>query len=571
MTYTQRFRLPDGLLSAAIEVQGVADFNPAINLAQVTVEKYSEYRRAWRAAQKAWAKFEPSLELSALAGRGVRVGPALDDEGNLVFKESTRGLLFNGDVNYAIPFSALQEGLTKMLPKGVKISVTGRTLYLSGVGIAEKALAKLGYNGSPDSALFYLTPSWDVAAWELRTLLGYIRSISAEWRGTLRSIIRQNREVKPEHLSRHDRAMLAVKKDTGKSLNDFLEKRRRDLVTDDRVIATLPIAEHGTLSSRRWGIEIELAGARGVGAPLGWEKKDDGSLRSAYTTQRDYIDPEDCPENDHRYRIEATTESGAVIDVENPDYVEEDYCEYCGYPDEDEEGNNWEDTAEIVSPILRSFHSRGLEKLLDDARNEPQNDTAGTHVHVEANDLTPKQLGALVYAYEFIEPIIQASYAREDRHYCANYGYEELRQLNRVIKTGEGGRGYGEGDRLSMGRRYKTVNLMALDTHGTVEFRAMGPAGGSIDYEYLIRWAHFCREMVNVAKANVPMSTWSAVKTFDDVKAIFVKYGQETSDLTLAALDFNPETDYAAIDPYIATTEPGLSWETDSARELIEV
>lgn len=565
MTYVQRFQVPEDLFELVLRDSGInggLNYNNTVSIRDTTVEKFSEYRRLWRALHNAWKSFEPELTLAELS-RGSIAYSAQIENGDIIFSKGSGNYLFTSENFHRIPFSSVKNEIAAMLPKGVSIAPDNGYLVYSGVGIAQRVLVHLSKVGP----IFRLIGSGeDIAAWELSTLLSRINHLNASWKDGLRAMIRQNREVKPEHLNRHDRAMLAVKKDTGKSLEEFINKRRTELHTGEIVIDTLPIAPHGTLSSRRWGIEIELAGARGVEAPEFWEKKDDGSLRSAYVSH-EYIDPEDC-ECDHRGEVQATLEDGTTMYVDNPNYTDADYCDYCGEQNEDDEDGNWEDTAEIVSPILKSFHSRGLEKLLEDAKDEPQNYSAGTHVHVEAKDLTAKQLGALVYAYEFIEPLIEASYGRTEREYCKRYGVEELQELNRRIKNQEGDRGYGEGDRLAMGRRYKTVNLMALDTHGTVEFRAMGAAGDGDErgYEFLIRWAHFCREMVNVAKANVPMSVWSAVKTFDDVKRIFAVYGKETSELTLAELDFNPDTIYELVDKHITYTTT-----LDGVRELVEV
>lgn len=74
------------------------------------------------------------------------------------------------------------------------------------------------------------------------------------------------------------------------------------------------------------------------------------------------------------------------------------------------------------------------------------------------------------------------------------------------------------------GDRYVTLNLQSLNRHGTVEFRAMGPV---YDYDYLVRWAMFCREMVNIAKAGVTAKEWNSVNSWADLTALFAKYGKE--------------------------------------------
>lgn len=292
--------------------------------------------------------------------------------------------------------------------------------------------------------------------------------------------------------------------DTSANLEKYLGERKRSIkweVVHHEEIESLPIAEHGTKSSRTWGIEVESGGARGIGAPKGWGRKYDGSLYSAY---------DDYDGN-------------------------EDFDEY----NESSDG----DTGEFVSPILHSFHSKGLESLLVKINTQPQNDSAGIHVHVGALDLTARQIGGLVFAYEMVEPFIESSYRRETREYCKNRPISETIGILKASKVTKY-KTYNEfstsedfdynRDRYSSnsenkfipaGDRYVSLNLHSLDSHGTVEFRAMGPV---YEYEHLIKWAHFCREMVNLAARDVPSREWSAIKSFADVRTLFAKYGIET-------------------------------------------
>jgi len=245
---------------------------------------------------------------------------------------------------------------------------------------------------------------------------------------------------------------------------------------------------------RRWGIEIELAGARGVQTPDGWDRKYDGSLRSAYSNE--------CPCNSN----------------------DDDYCPYCedGYHEDcDDCGYSYEDdTAEIVSPILYYTNSKGVRQICDEARFEPQNDSAGVHVHVEAKDLSPRQLGALLYAYGIIEPILESSYHRTTREYCHDVDTRHILTGLTEVKTWEK-KNTLEPNFYSLDR-YRSLNLQSIHSHGTVEFRAMGP---EYDADYLLRWASFCRHLVEAAKKNVRQKEWEAVKTFEDILRIFRKYG----------------------------------------------
>jgi hypothetical protein len=348
----------------------------------------------------------------------------------------------------------------------------------------------------------------------------WFRSMARNVRDNLTTLMR-------EALRRGRNMSMAVeveRHDTSAAFLNFIERRRVEITDDGPLIDSLPVLDYGDPTARTWGIEVEAAGARGVYEPTGWERKDDGSLTSAYDSRggSSYRDPEECEGHDHRDQIE--DEHGNM--VENPDWVDPDYCDWVqGYYDEDYD----EDTAEFVSPVLTKAGSRGLRELVDALSREPQNDTAGVHVHVGASDLTPKQIGALVFAYSMIEPIITPYYEREERGYCKEIPARGVTNAMAQSKRGE---------RPDLGDRYFSVNLWALQSHGTIEFRAMGPV---YRYDKLVKWALFCREMVSIAKAGtVPNKAWTAVKSWDDVERILRVHGPELQAHALGTLDFEP-------------------------------
>jgi len=266
----------------------------------------------------------------------------------------------------------------------------------------------------------------------------------------------------------------AVRSGTGDFNGFFTKLMDKKSENVERIVEKFAIAPHGLRSSRNWGIEVETGGARGAVKPAGWDSRADGSLRSAY-----------------------------------------------------EDGDRSADCREFVSPILHSFHSKGLESLTAHLSTQPQNDTSGIHVHVDVDDLTPRQLGSLTYGYSAIEPLLASSYQREVRTYCMPRSLGAVRDTLRSSKTAATKHDVSRGD------RYLSLNLNALNRHGTVEFRAMGPV---YDYEYLIRWAYICRELVNVARANVKQAEWNRVNSFEDLHKLFVKYGKETVDDSMSTI-----------------------------------
>lgn len=295
--------------------------------------------------------------------------------------------------------------------------------------------------------------------------------------------------------------------------------RTKKVHTSEIHIPTLLVPAMGTEASRRWGIEIETGAGRDITQiPDGWQRKRDGSLVSAYDGIIRHVDPSECYYAE-RHNIDPD-------DDEDDEYLDPDYCDDCGEVEVND--GTREDCVEVVSPILTSVHSDGLRSLTDDLDGKPTTTSAGIHVHVEANGLTTKMVRELVMGYDAIEWLIEASYQREVRGYCKRRSGSELIEIARQAKRFPNA----SLNSLRKGDRYVTVNLNSLDSHGTVEFRAMGPI---YNYDYLTAWATFCREMVNVAARGGRASEWAKVRNWAGVLAMFDKYGIEYSAASAAA------------------------------------
>lgn len=372
------------------------------------------------------------------------------------------------------------------------------------------------------AAVVQLSPGVDPETLAERVVVARRRRVTA------RLTRRRRDEVAAEEAEADARRRAAQRR-----LETFLSR-----TVDTENIPALPFVPHGLASSRRWGIEVESGGARGVHAPAAWTRKADGSLRSAY---EGFVEVEDfepytetvevlvpwhaCPEaNRHRGMDTVWDEArNEWIPTIADDYLSPTECSSCGVtttevlrePQRLRHEAQAGDCAEFVSPILVSMHSNGLEELLGELSTRPQNDTAGVHVHVEANDLTREQINTLVYGYGMIEAHLTASYRRETRSYCRAITSEEVREA--VALKGH--------DRFLTGERYTSVNRYALNAHGTIEFRSMGPV---YDYDHLIRWAMFCRELVNVVAAGATQEEFArAAGSWDKVLLLLAKYGKE--------------------------------------------
>lgn len=378
----------------------------------------------------------------------------------------------------------------------------------------------------------------DTARWERTTVTHDVqpetlRSRALEtWR-----LILTNRMRSSAVDTSFEEARQAHRTETSQRLG-VLSRRQPDA---EQHVGTLPFVPHGLSSSLRWGIEVESGGARGVTTPAEWSAVSDGSLRSAYDgyvevqdfepydeTVVTIVSPIDCNQGStHSYvnnRYNRDTES--YENFINPNYVNPADCPNCGelsqvvhrVPQTIRHSAQSGDCREFVSPILVSMHSQGLESLTSQLSVRPQNDTSGVHVHVEASHLNDKQLATLVFGYDFLEPLLESSYRRNRRDYCRRPAIENVLAAARFASRGVGSFDARERE------RYLTLNTQSLGRHGTVEFRAMGPV---YDYDYLVRWAMLCRELVNSVTNGATTADFSRVRTWEDLLVFLARFGKE--------------------------------------------
>lgn len=410
------------------------------------------------------------------------------------------------------------------------------------IGIAENGRL---YQASEDARLAFIQASYFDY-----TPLGTPEEILTQAREARRSAIMQRMRAWRTNAEEEARRQEELEKKRNESFQRFEMYRASQARGSDKTmwISTLPFVEagKGIKSSRRWGIEVETGAGRDLrGVPDQWDSKGDGSLESAYEAR--WIEPSDCEYAENHYADEYIYETRSVeyqdpdtgewlereeeFEVENEDFIDSYDCEYCGdmgdsYDYEDD------DCVELVSPILNSMHSKGLRQICEDLEPAPRTDSAGVHVHVEAKDLTVRQIKELVMGYDHIERFLESSYDRRERGYCKRRSARELMQVVRQPEEGV------EPRRMQTGDRYVTVNLQALYSHGTIEFRAMGP---KYNYDHLIRWAMFCREMLNVFANGATSKHFARAKSWNDVEAIFARYGSEYNFATVGQMEANAE------------------------------
>lgn len=267
---------------------------------------------------------------------------------------------------------------------------------------------------------------------------------------------------------------------------------------------TIPLLEPGSNTSRTWGIEVETVQAQLVSRPRGWNATTDGSLESI---GGDSGCDCDCDECDNGYHGDC--------------YNDIDHGECMEY----------------VSPILSHFNSNGLRELCGPLEHAEVNSTPGIHVHVGADDLTITDVGRLVRAYSIVSPFLEPITYRQSRGYCKDVTSDNLQYWLSAVRNVIKGdlTNYRTGEKLTPSDvaaaswsqpddRYHDLNIQSLGKHGTIEFRVMGP---KYNYDHLIRWAWFCREMVNVSRLDIPVSVWTSVRSMADVISVLRQYGSE--------------------------------------------
>jgi hypothetical protein len=329
-------------------------------------------------------------------------------------------------------------------------------------------------------------------------LINYMFGTVAKYRPTASEVWTYRRNAIEEERNRVQHRESTLNSDKFRTYWDDMKSRIRAKVSSTEVEETwknLKQLDWGASSSRSWGIEIEVVQNNLVSRrPPGWDEKSDGSLSGLSNDCECGCD--DCDDGSH-----------------------------CGYDD----CISSDETAEYVSPVLMSYNSRGLKMLCDDLDGSEVNETPGIHVHVGAGDLTARDVSRLVTAYSTISPFLRHIDNRQVRGYCKDISTSNVQfwlasarsDRNTKNETPAVDAVYYQPD-----DRYHDLNLRALQAHGTIEFRVMGPI---YNYAHLTKWAWFCREMVNVSRLDLPQSLWTSAKSFKDVVNILIANGSEST------------------------------------------
>ena len=249
------------------------------------------------------------------------------------------------------------------------------------------------------------------------------------------------------------------------------------------------------LVSRTWGFEIESPDCKGV-KPLpdsGIDKGDDGSLRS-------YEGSDDCE-----------------CDCRDCTYHECN-CDWCDSYNDDPEHCGANNCATAESAEFRStggiqrVKHNGMYKLCQDLieAEAEANDSAGTHIHVWAQDLTTHEVGQVMGIYKRLEGLMAVIAGRSDVSYARKIAVEHIRGA--IKKTSP----------TLTADKPRAVNVSQLLTsRGTIEFRQMD-CNYNADRITLFAW--MVRGFVEVAKRGARIDSFVNVNDFYDLVNVFGKF-----------------------------------------------
>lgn len=313
-----------------------------------------------------------------------------------------------------------------------------------------------------------------------------------------------------------------AKTETG--LATFINKREWNETfeeTNEQFTKLIADKMQNTLTARTWGWEVEVPDAKGVNAPDGVQKGDDGSLRS-------YEGNNDCE-----------------CDCDSCYYHECD-CEHCetGSSDPDHDCGSsactQADSAEFrtVGGIQRSVHG-ALNRLCADLDNveAEKNDTAGTHIHVWAGDLNAEQVANVMACYIVLQKMFNSIAGRANVNYSRYVSIDDVRTALRQKKF----------------RQNKTqdvnINHLFNNNRRTIEFRQMDC---NLDGMRINAWAWMVRGLVTAAKRGMTIADAAKVHKISDYVDVLAKFNVTPASEAPEEVVYGSRTDM----PYI--TQNGL-------------
>lgn len=218
-----------------------------------------------------------------------------------------------------------------------------------------------------------------------------------------------------------------------------------------------------------------------------------------------------------------------VVDVYLDDQDENDFSSWHVSDDGSITGAN---SVELVSPILSG--SEGLKEIkralgVVNRFFEPQvNKSCGFHVHVNARDMSYKQIFNVWNRYARFENVID-QWIPKSRRSNLNEFCRSMQNRNTMLND------FINAEHLSKNEfdifinrcvqtRYLKLNVMAFLEHGTIEFRHHS---GTLNREKITNWIQFCVNFVEETNKN------PNADLFDGIPSNLVEYfSRRTQELS---------------------------------------
>lgn len=176
---------------------------------------------------------------------------------------------------------------------------------------------------------------------------------------------------------------------------------------------------------------------------------------------------------------------------------------------------------ELVSPVLSGeIGLRQIEAVCDALREvgAKVDTSCGLHVHVDARDLSEKEVAKVFIAYSRYEPLFDALLPVSRRGNLNRYC---LSIKDAVSLAADYANNLQHTYRRQYGTRYLKVNLESLIVHGSIEFRQHS---GTLDSEKITNWVvlmiGFVEEIIKYRMATKqPVMTLASFKTLYGIKS----------------------------------------------------
>jgi hypothetical protein len=174
---------------------------------------------------------------------------------------------------------------------------------------------------------------------------------------------------------------------------------------------------------------------------------------------------------------------------------------------------------EVFIPEHKQEYSEEIAAIVHDIqlilneKDAEMNDSAGTHIHVFAADLTTNQVGQVFAAYKWLEHIMSAIAGRQNTSYAMDFPVSYIGSALRKSNP-----------RLTADKP-RTVNATPLFTNrGTIEFRQMDC---NLDADRMSAWAWIVRGLVTVAKRGATIANYKQVTDLNSLIELFAKFNVE--------------------------------------------